>query len=369
MIKLKNLWKVALATMAMTAMLVACDDSSSSKDVTPGEYTAGEGVYAFKANKSDIGTTYSNWGGFSILLLKEDQVSASINPQAIGTFAVPTAQITCGSNLTFPKYPAADGNAHVKSGDVELESTWVTVTKETKEGQNDGTFTLYVDMSKITINEVKAFGDGNEIEGDDWLKSGRNLNLAGYKPYIIALFDYDGENKDDHEKQPYKDSYKGECSWGPVGTWKMEAVTATKPTDFGTFLPEPDTSAIDMATTGQVGAKFRIEGSGYAGAAERDMPFENGKATMEFTISADESDSWDNGYFACWHKFYAGDDKTVVKASTQYGAGKTTLGKPIELTTENSYNLEVTDLNKPGTYVITVDATGDKPTITVTEKK
>lgn len=31
MIKLKNLWKVALATMAMTAMLVACDDSSSSK--------------------------------------------------------------------------------------------------------------------------------------------------------------------------------------------------------------------------------------------------------------------------------------------------------------------------------------------------
>ena len=31
MIKLKNLWKVALATMAMTAMLVACDEGSSDK--------------------------------------------------------------------------------------------------------------------------------------------------------------------------------------------------------------------------------------------------------------------------------------------------------------------------------------------------
>ena len=47
MIKLKNLWKVALATMAMTAMLVACDEGSSSKDddknsgAVPGIYVAG----------------------------------------------------------------------------------------------------------------------------------------------------------------------------------------------------------------------------------------------------------------------------------------------------------------------------------------
>ena len=36
MIKLKNLWKVALATMAMSAMLVACDSTSNTEDeVTP----------------------------------------------------------------------------------------------------------------------------------------------------------------------------------------------------------------------------------------------------------------------------------------------------------------------------------------------
>ena len=56
MIKLKNLWKVALATMAMSAMLVACDSTSNTEDeVTPGTYTAGTGVYELKAPKDKIG--------------------------------------------------------------------------------------------------------------------------------------------------------------------------------------------------------------------------------------------------------------------------------------------------------------------------
>ena len=32
MIKLKNLWKIALATMAMSAMLVACDTGSTDTE-------------------------------------------------------------------------------------------------------------------------------------------------------------------------------------------------------------------------------------------------------------------------------------------------------------------------------------------------
>lgn len=46
MIKLKNLWKIALATMAMSAMLVACDTGSDGESTeetgfTPGIYVAG----------------------------------------------------------------------------------------------------------------------------------------------------------------------------------------------------------------------------------------------------------------------------------------------------------------------------------------
>ena len=371
MIKLKNLWKVALSTVAMASMLVACDTSSTEEEVTPGTYTAGTGVYELKAPKSKIGSTFNTWGGFGVLLLKEDQLGAKVDPQAVGTFAVPTAQLTCGNNLKFPKYATATGNAKVTSGEKVLNGAWANLT------END--FTFYVDMSQIVVDgtaeEVKAFGDGNELMGNAWLKTGRNLDLTGYKPYIIALFDGTSDivdEKDGVVTTTYAE-YAGECSWG-TGIWEMKPSTATKPASFGTFLDEGDVSAIDLTTTKQAGAKFRIEGAAFAGANAKDMTFENGVATLEFAVAADENNTWGKANFECWFKFYAGDDTKLAQTSKQYYAegSNTTLGKAVNLTDDGSKggNLAVTDLTnaEAGTYEIKVDATGDIPTITVTKK-
>lgn len=377
MIKLKNLWKVALATMAMSAMLVACDSTSNTEDeVTPGTYTAGTGVYELKAPKDKIGSTFNTWGGFGVLLLKEDQLTklettkegkSQFNPQKAGTFDNPTAQLTLGAeNLKFPKYGTAQGNAEVKSGEKVANSAWATL-----DGEN---FTFYVDMSKILCEdsavEVKVFADGNEITGDKWLKSGRNLDLTGYKPYVIALFD--------GAEDVAGNKYAAYCSWG-TGIWEMKTSTATKPTSFGKFLEEADVSAIDATTAAQAGATFQLKDASFKNANNLPMTFKDGVATAKFVVEEGEADGWGRGFFAVWFQFWAGDDEDLAKTGKQYfaegakdanGDVFTTLGEPLNLTSDGSKggNLAVTDLTEAGTYVITVDAAGDIPTITVTKE-
>lgn len=361
MIKLKNLWKIALATMAMSAMLIACDESNDDDEVTPGTYTPGTGVYELKAKKSDIGSTFNSWGGFSVLLLKDTQVSTSVNPQEAGTFATPTAQITsAGSeNLKFPKYETAKGNATVKSGENVINGAWAVL--------DDTDFTVYVDMAQLLIDdkavEIKAFGDGNELMGDAWLKTGRNLDLTDYKPYVIALFDGTSDVVDN--------KYIGNCTWN-CGIWEMKPSIAKRPTSFGTFLNEADVSAIDQRTTGQNGAKFKIEGAAYKDA-EKEGEFKDGIATIEFSVAKDETNVWSKSYFSCWFKFYAGDDTTLAQTSKQYYANANIkLGEVAELTPDGDKggNLNVSDLTATtaGTYIITVDATIDPPTIKVDRK-
>ena len=341
-----------------------------------GTYTAGTGVYELKAPKSKIGSTFNSWGGFGVLLLKEDQLTKlettkegkiQFDPRAVGTFDNPTAHLAWVWNiLEFPKYASAIGNAEVKSGEKVVNSAWATLDEEN--------FTFYVDMSKILCEdsavEVKVFADGNEIAGDKWLKSGRNLDLTGYKPYVIALFDGEEDVADN--------KYVAYCSWG-TGIWEMKTSTATKPSSFKTFLDEADVSAIDLTTTKQAGATFQLKDASFANASNLAMVFKNGVATADFVVEEGEVDTWGRGFFAVWFQFWAGDDNELAKTGKQYyveGAKDTycdvftTLGEPLNLTSDSSRggNLAVTDLTEAGTYVITVNATGDIPTITVTKK-
>lgn len=369
MIKLKNLWKIALTGIAMTSLLVACEEPKEDDEVTPGTYTAGTGVYEFTAAKADIGNTYNTWGGFSVLLLNEEQAGKlstdkdadPFNPKyETGSFAAPVAQVSLsGKNLRFPKYKAATGNAEIKEEGAVVNAAWANLTADN--------FTVYVDMAQLAVSDVACFpgnDEDTEFRGQAWLNSGRNLDLNGYKPYIIALTDSTddvGGNK-----------YVGQCSWDCT-IYEMKTSKAKKPTSFGKFLDEGNVSAIDGKTTMQAGAKFRIEGAAYAGANGKDMEFKNGKATLDFDVAAGEKNEWAMDYFACWFKFYAGDDTTLAQASKQYYAkNKTTLGKAVELTDNEKEggNLEVTDLTSAaaGSYTITVDATADPPTITVTKK-
>ena len=75
MIKLKNLWKIALATMTMSAMLVACDTESSDNGKKNDDSGLGlTGVYSYTVNRNDIAAA---WRGsvdspiFSVMFLDE----------------------------------------------------------------------------------------------------------------------------------------------------------------------------------------------------------------------------------------------------------------------------------------------------------
>lgn len=195
------------------------------EELIPGTYTVGTGVYELRAPKSKI---FNAWGGFCVLLLKEEQLATVVNPQKDGTFDMPTAQLG-GGNLLFPKYASAKGNAEVTYyGEKVLNSAWATLDKDF--------FTFYVDMSKILIDdtavEVKVFANENELMGDDWLGFGENLDLTGYKPYVVALFDGTSDIVDGETTYA---KYVGQCSWG-AGIWEMTTSTATKPTSFDKFL-------------------------------------------------------------------------------------------------------------------------------------
>ena len=155
-------------------------------------------MYELKAPKDKIGSTFNSWGGFSVLLLKEDQLTKlektkegkeQFNPQAVGTFDNPTAQLKVGGdNLKFPKYGTAEGNAEVKSGEKLVNSAWATL--------DEGNFTFYVDMSKILCDdsavEVMVFADTNEITGDKWLKSGSKASSQYIGKNNYAHFRSDG---------------------------------------------------------------------------------------------------------------------------------------------------------------------------------
>ena len=321
-----------------------------------GKYTVGTGVYEIKANKYDLPYN-SSYTRFKVLLLKNNQLNSNIELTE-GSLKDPLAQLTCGYDLNFPNYDAAIGNATVKSGTENLNCAWVTL--------DENYFTFCVDMSKILIEdtkeEIKVFGDITGM-GNSWLKSGRDLDLTDYKPYVVGLFH--GESDIVYNGITYK--YIGQCWAGSV--WEMKTSTATKPTSFDDFLPEADVYTIDLTTTKQPGAKFRIEGAAFAGANAKDITFTDGVATLVFNVTEGELNGWGKKHFACWFKFYAGDDTTLAKTSKQYYAGKTTLGKAINIADNSSIgvDLEVEDLTntEAGTYMLTVDARGDIPTIKV----
>ncbi len=197
MIKLKNLWKIALATMAMSAMLVACD--TTKKEDEPGSSggeqkvvaKGGEGVYSYTVNITDISKA---WGGketspaFTIMLLTDAQLetckTAANFKQA--TAENPEYQIGAYGNLKiddtnkkgdFVVYGATAVN------DVYQYYTGVVATVK------DTTFTVTVDMTKLVLTDLKACflpGDVNK-NGESVMTNDDIVNLKGYKPYVLAL--------------------------------------------------------------------------------------------------------------------------------------------------------------------------------------
>ena len=187
MIKLKNLWKVALATMAMTAMLVACDEGSSKKDDNKGgDSLGGTGVYSYAVDIDDISVA---WGGspespaFSVVLLTDELFdlckAASNFKQAPAD--TPEYQIGAYGNMTLTDTSDTGNFAIYGLNPVDgIYQYYAGVAAAV----TDTTVTVTVDMTKLVITDLKALwtGDKEANMGDDDI-----VDLKGYKPYIIAL--------------------------------------------------------------------------------------------------------------------------------------------------------------------------------------
>ena len=194
MIKLKNLWKIALATMTMSAMLVACDTESSDNGKKNDDSGLGlTGVYSYTVNRDDIAIA---WGGsgdspiFSVMFLDEttleivkEKGDLKKNPFShpeyqIGAFGnmYVTEEIEEGDEGNFAVYGANPVDGVYKYYD----GVAVTIT-ETE-------LKVFVDTAKLVKTQLKAtFEKGADGKDEAVMTDKHSVDLKGYKPYVIAL--------------------------------------------------------------------------------------------------------------------------------------------------------------------------------------
>ena len=197
MIKLKNLWKIALAAMTMSTMLVACDTTTEEKKANT------DGVYSYTVNIADISAA---WGGskkspaFSVVLLSDankDLVVAAKNLK-VSPITDPEYQIACWGDMKITDTSTDGVFAPYGKNAVEdvyqyYDGVAATITAET--------FTLFVDMNKIVKTQLKALWEGDsecvvggkKDDGTDVDVLEADVDLTAYKPYVIALASKDND--------------------------------------------------------------------------------------------------------------------------------------------------------------------------------
>ena len=205
MIKLKNLWKVAMATMAMTAMLVACDEGSSKKDDNKVSAT---GVYTVTLPKEGV-TTENKWDstdtqhtikiilaprdvvgdirdGFieneDMLFVDENKVYVYANNQVDnGFFTKTTAKSGYVQPAGFSEYKGVavketdDGDYIVKVDMNQLSSSGLLLAKGTENGM------------------LGDKGEKNATEGSDpW--NAINTLVTEYVPMVLGSITFVNDN-------------------------------------------------------------------------------------------------------------------------------------------------------------------------------
>lgn len=192
MIKLKNLWKIALAAMTMSAMLVACEEPSKGGSDTNEDTNkvvlaeGGEGVYSYTVNIADISGA---WGGnstsptFSVVLLTDEGLAKCVAEKnfKVNPATAPEYQIGAFGNMKI-KDTTEDGTFKVYGAtsveDVYQYYNGVAVVVDAT------TVTLTVDMTKIAVTDLKALWEG---ESEAAMTAEDIVELNGYKPYVVAL--------------------------------------------------------------------------------------------------------------------------------------------------------------------------------------
>ena len=322
MIKLKNLWKIALATMAMSAMLVACDTGSDDD-----KKEAVADCVSITVEMDKISTA---WGGsslkpaFSVVYLTDAHVEAAagveagLDPKAVGSTASPVYQLSANGNLAF---------------DTPVAGTCVPF------GLNDSKFYDGV-AAKITDKDVTVFIKTTSINkkqfellgaGFSGIEEGKSavtdtdaemMDFAEYKPYVLALVD-DAEGELAGVK----------CAWG--GYLVPVTAEATFPTDAEKKAPV----AYDYKILSQI--RGTLGGEDWNGT--KVVTVSGTILTYEFTCEDPEANQFAVTTIAGW----SGDKYT--------GAEVTVGGAEVSLVKGSDTNASVKGLEAGKSYVLTVD--------------
>ncbi|MCH5150009.1 MAG: InlB B-repeat-containing protein, partial [Spirochaetales bacterium] len=154
----------------------------------------GEGIYSYTVSIDNVATHWGNSSktspDFSIFLLKDDHVKAgdiyAANPLE------PAYQISNYGDMRIKDVSKTGSFAIFYYGDIVngyypcYSGVAATVTATT--------ITVFVDMSKLVKTDLKAFFVQNSKPTETSILEGDDVDLTGYKPYIVALADDDEEN-------------------------------------------------------------------------------------------------------------------------------------------------------------------------------
>lgn len=205
MIKLKNLWKIALTAVAMSAMLVACEPEKE-KDDNPSNNGGGSdlvfvdypdeakisesGVYTAKLSKSGISTDV--WGAdkekgketIKLVLAPKDVVQKIIDESIADDKALFTDGNKCYvyanndvNNGNFTSATVTEGK-YVQPAGLEKEYTGLVITKD-----GDGNYIVKVDMGNIDTSILLAKG-AEESKEDTWGAYGKLK--TEYVPMVLG---------------------------------------------------------------------------------------------------------------------------------------------------------------------------------------
>jgi hypothetical protein len=173
MIKLKNLWKIALAAMAMSAMLVACDTETKGGDSDSGSSVSTTGVYTATLKKEAIGT---GWGATET----QETIKFILAPKTVvdeikDGIITAEAELFIDANKCYVYANNDVGNGMFTSATVTEgtyvqpagfeEYTGIAITKDA-----DGNYIVKVDMTKINKDILLAKGaaETKVSDNDPW---------------------------------------------------------------------------------------------------------------------------------------------------------------------------------------------------------
>ena len=165
MIKLKNLWKIALATMAMSAMLVACDTESSNSN---SEETSEAGIYLSGLNGKWADNTTATEGeyGPAYLMTKGENDVYTLTFKAEAAKPFPNGfkfSTENGWMEQFQAYDKANPTTDLTTIEIDKEFKVFEATKAMLEETDENDEALIKDdATKWQIPLMKACKKGNE---------------------------------------------------------------------------------------------------------------------------------------------------------------------------------------------------------------